>query len=200
MIEYRNFVHNDLKFIIDTEKLYLGGNATGLDPDSYDTELWNWLIDEFKPSVIYDVGCGEGHLLNYFHEKGITAYGSEGLYANIANAPLKVKDNIEQWDYTEDMPIPLNVDMTLSCEFVEHVEEQYIRNYLPQFLSCKILVFTHALPGQLGHHHVNCQDDAYWIDLLDKNNFSFLQDKTDHARSIAHGYWGTVLIFKNNKP
>jgi hypothetical protein len=30
---------------------------------------------------------------------------------------------------------------------------------------------THAVPGQGGHHHVNCQPAEYWIEKMRKRNY-----------------------------
>ena len=35
---------------------------------------------------------------------------------------------------------------------------------------------THAVPGQAGHHHVNCQPSDYWIDLIAQRGYSLSED------------------------
>lgn len=181
--------------VINKDKPHLGGNILGGDPGTYCPAIWDYLIDTFQPKSIFDVGCGEGHLINYFYDKGIKVRASEGLSENINNARLK--SCIIEHDYTQDVLKPIKVDMTISCEFVEHVEERFIQNYLPQFCACKILVFTHALPNQDGHHHVNCQKAEYWITLMSYFGFKFMFEESKTARSLTtQPLWKTVLIFK----
>lgn len=191
-------IGDNMKLVVDTENPHLGGNVRGGDPRCDDHGVWDYLIDTFKPKTICDVGCGEGHLMSYFVRKGIYSNGVDGLQDNKDNAVVGVGESIYIHDYTKGIqPVVIPVDMTVSCEFVEHVEEKYIPNYLPQFCACKTLVFTHALPNQAGHHHVHCKSDKYWIDLIKSAGFELLVEETEHARSLVqNSFWGTLLIFK----
>jgi hypothetical protein len=183
--------------VFDPENPHLGGNIYGGDSRCEDHNVWDYLIDRFKPRSVCDVGCGEGHLMKYFFDRGILVYGVDGLRENQQYAWEYFGLQIMVCDYNKGVCLPVEVDMTIACEFVEHVEAKYIHNYLPQFCECKHLVFTHAVPGQQGHHHVNCQSDEYWIDLLTKIGFTWLEEETMYARSLVNAsFWGTILIFK----
>jgi hypothetical protein len=186
--------------IFDKSRPWLGGNIFGGDPRCFDKGVFDFLIQKYKPESIFDVGCGEGHLMDYFHKNGIKVYGSDGLEDNKENAVPTIKSEIVIHDYVKGPLQPVPVDMVLSCEFVEHVHQIFIANFLPQFIACKVLVFTHAVPDQPGHHHVNCQSDEYWIDLLAKSGMVWLKEETDYARSLVKSsFWGTLLIFKPHK-
>lgn len=184
----------------DPKQPHLGGNVIGGDENTYCTAVWDFLIAEFTPSSICDVGCGEGHLIEYFRRKGIVVTGIDGLPENKENAPRIVKESIIIHDYQKPQPDVKFYDMVVSCEFVEHVAEEFLNNYLEQFNNCETLVFTHAIPGQHGHNHVNCKDDLYWQDLLGINGFILLPSHTRYARELAgNSFWNTVLIFKSLK-
>ena len=49
----------------------------------------------------------------------------------------------------------------------------------------KYLFMTHAIPGQPGHHHVNCQDSSYWIDQLAKKKYKLLNEDSYTIRELA---------------
>lgn len=184
----------------DPRKPWLGGNIQGGDPMTFCPPVWDFLIEKFSPQSICDVGCGEGHLMEYFLHKNIAVTGIDGLPENKLNGVPCVKDRIIIHDYQERYPEPLFYDMVLSCEFVEHVDEEYCINYFDQFQKCKILAFTHAMPDQHGHHHVNCQNDMYWINMMSILHFNYLGNETRLARKLAgETFWNTVLIFKNKK-
>jgi hypothetical protein len=186
--------------VFDPNQSHLGGNIRGGDPSTWCPEVWDYLIDKFSPKTLCDVGCGEGHLINYMQKKGIAVTGIDGLIDNMYNAPIPVRDKIIIHDYRNKQPNVLFYDLIVSCEFVEHVEEIYCLNYLDQFKECKILAFTHAMPYQPGHHHVNCRDDNYWIACMKALHFEFLPEETENVRALAKNtYWNTTLIFKNNK-
>lgn len=185
--------------VIDEKRPHLGGNIRGGDQDTYCPQVWDFLIDRFAPKSIMDIGCGEGYLMEYFASKGIEVFGIDGLQANKDNAPESIRERIEIHDYTTGYSNAENVDMVISCEFVEHVEPRYMHNYLLQFFNCKTLVFTHALPGQPGHHHVNCMSDDNWIELMAifKWKLSLL---TCQARKVVNKVlWETVLIFEKDE-
>lgn len=185
--------------VCDPLKPWLGGNILGGDKDTYCPELWDFLIENFKPKSIMDIGCGEGHLMKYFYEKGIDVQGIDGLPANKQNADKDISGAITIHDYTKGFYLSDKKDMVLSCEFVEHVEELFMGNYLISFMNCDTLVFTHAKPEQPGHHHVNCQSDDYWISVMEIFDFK-LHELTDNARALGKDtLWDTVLIFQRDE-
>ncbi len=73
-------------------------------------------------------------------------------------------------------------DLGYSVEFLEHVEEQYMDNYMYVFCGCKYVVCTAAPPGKRGHHHVNCQDTQYWIDIFAYYGFDYNEEETEYIR------------------
>jgi hypothetical protein len=44
---------------------------------------------------------------------------------------------------------------------------------------------THAVPGQKGWHHVNCQPSEYWIDHLARRGYELLIDDTNIVQDLA---------------
>jgi SAM-dependent methyltransferase len=187
------------------EKPWLGGNIIGGDENTWAPAVWDYIIERFKPENLIDVGCGEGHLISYFQSKNIVVLGIDGLAENKLRAPDAVRNKIvihdfrERYQFTQSGENDLSnfLDMVISCEFVEHVDEEYAVNYLDVFQKGKIVVFTHAVPGQTGHNHVNCRDDSYWIDIMKILEYNFLQPETQAARDLACGnLWNTTLIFK----
>jgi len=76
-----------------------------------------------------------------------------------------------------------------SCEFVEHVEEQYVDNFLKDFAQARYIIMTHATPGQSerdhAHHHVNEQNAEYWIDKIQNFGYNYDVEATTALRAIA---------------
>jgi SAM-dependent methyltransferase len=81
--------------------------------------------------------------------------------------------------------IPDRFDLAWSVEFLEHVEEQYIPNYMPCFTYARYAIVTHALPGQAGHHHVNCQLPEYWIDKFAQYGLHYSENLTEAIRDVS---------------
>ena len=165
------------------EKEYLGGCIINDnfpqfgrgDVGTWAPQVWDNLLYTYNPKSIIDVGCGAGHSLNYFIEKGLESVGVEGYLPAIESSA--VKDKIKMHDYTKSEFIPAKkYDMAWCCEFVEHVESQYINNFMKTFYECGLVAMTHGVPGQPGFHHVNCQNADYWINIFKLYKFSYLEE------------------------
>ena len=159
---------------------HLGGYIPGGDPATYYPELWRWLVEEYGVKSMIDIGCGEGHALEFFADLGCSARGIEGTPQDNAA--------IVQHDFTTG-PIPtprVYAQLVWSCEFVEHVEERYVPNFLWSFASAMdLILMTHAEPGQDGHHHVNCRTADYWKGALAASGFAFDAELTTVTRELA---------------
>lgn len=125
--------------------------------------------------------------------------GVEGCVTAIVESTIP--NRIVQHDFTAGpyMP-PWPMDMAWSCEFVEHVQEQYAPNFLATFSACRHVALTHALPGQVGHHHVNCQPSEYWTRQLELCGFFLRSELTEELRKIASTRFmrQSLLVFSAN--
>jgi len=182
------------------KKEHLGGYIINLtdygDPNTYATEVWDWMISNGIKSVL-DIGCGEGHSTKYFIDRGIEVLGIEGGENAIKNSP--VKESLILHDYTISAFTPnKNFDAVWCCEFVEHVEEKYMENFLKSFDYGNKIFMTHAIPGQPGYHHVNCQNSSYWITILEKRGFKYNQELSLKLRNITEKIHvkNTLLCFE----
>jgi SAM-dependent methyltransferase len=186
-----------MEYGIENRK-HLGGYISGSigDPNTYSTEIWDWMVNNNIKSVV-DVGCGEGHSVKYFLNKGIDCLGIEGGENAYNNSPSK--QNLILHDYTEGAFIPnKKFDAVWCCEFVEHVEEKYMQNYLETFKSADRIFMTHAIPYQEGYHHVNCQSAEYWIEKIENLGFKYNNDLSIYLRSITDKMHvkSTLLVFE----
>lgn len=180
----------------DKNNPHLGGNISGGDDATFLPELFEWLLKKYNPTSMLDVGCGEGHAVAWFQLHGVESVGIDGLISNRRLLP----NMIETWDLTERPFLEIHPDLILCMEVVEHIEERYVQNIIDTFKTGKIIVMTHALPGQSGYHHVNCQYTHYWVRKMAENGFEPLSD-TWEARSIINKennvFVLSGLIFRN---
>lgn len=185
------------------KKIHLGGYIVGLtnfgDPNTYATEVWDWMIKNGTKSVI-DIGCGEGHSTKYFIDKGVECLGVEGG-ENAYNNSL-VKEKLVLHDFIDGPYLPnKEYDAVWCCEFVEHVEEKFINNFLKTFSYANHIYMTHALPNQEGYHHVNCQPAEYWIDKMNKIGYRYISDITLYLRNMTDKLHvkNSLLVFEKKK-
>jgi hypothetical protein len=193
------------------EKVFPGRPESHLGGFNIDGDLWTYEIDlikefvnEFSVTSVVDLGCGMGYQLDYIIDdlKLTNSLGIEGHPYAVENNLQK--NNVILHDFCSGPCNCVNgkqFDLAWSSEFLEHIPEKDLPNVIHIFKKSKFLMFTCAVPGQGGHHHVNCQNSDYWINTLKNNGFTFLSDKTIKYRNIAkYPYFKeTGLIFKNNQ-
>ena len=175
------------------ELKHLGGhkNKTWVD-----RETLKYLVDNLNISSMVDVGCGPGGQVELAREMGLDAIGVDGdPFLDIYE-----KDYFFINDYTtEGFPIEKK-DLAWAVEFLEHIEEKYLSNVFTTFRCCKYVCVTAAPPGKSGHHHVNCRDIDYWINVFEKNGFSYQSEDSERIReSITNMKFmkKTGSLFKN---
>lgn len=167
---------------ISEEAPHLGGYVTHhLMTGTWCPEIWGLLIEAFGVKTMTDVGCGDGQVANWFAYRGIDSIGVDGC--------AKDSDGIDAFrrvvhDYSTG-PLELSYrDLCWSAEFVEHVEADFVPNFLATFRRHRVLALTHALPGHAGWHHVNCIPPSRWIDTLESDGWRLDHRNTHDLRSI----------------
>ena len=168
------------------------------DPATFFPELWRWAHEMLEVRSVIDVGCGEGHAMRFFRDLGCRVVGVDGSIQ--ARRDSVIAEHHVVHDYTTGAYKPAEMfDLVWSCEFVEHVDERYMDNFLATFECCsRYLMITFAGPGQPGHHHVNCQPRQYWIDRIEALGLSFDEAFTEKTRDIAASghYHSRGLFFR----
>ena len=136
-----------------------------------------FMVDQWGVKSILDIGCGRGCVI----KDAIDLHQMEGLGID------GVEDSfLQNWNFTRDIPFVLHDytkgaaplkdwegDLCWTVEFLEHVEEKYIPNFMVDVQRCKYVICTHARPGDGGRHHVNEQNHDYWIKAFDQYGFDF---------------------------
>lgn len=157
---------------------HLGGhlNITHLDPGVI---LW---LRSLGIRSMLDIGCGPGGMVELAQVHGIESHGIDGDPTLWWTNPKK-DPRFTLWDFTKGRLNPvLSWDVAWSCEFLEHVEERLIPNYMPCFQVCREVIVTFAPPGAPGHHHVNCKPEYYWLDIFAKYGFMQAEVRTKELR------------------
>lgn len=157
---------------------HLGGH---LNKTHNDRGVLSYLIERYSPKTFLDIGCGPGGMVELALNRGLDAYGVDGDFT--LTFPNEIQNRIYVHDFTHGIPaIPGEFDIGYSVEFVEHVSEKYLPNFMTTFQQCKRVVITYAPPGWPGHHHVNCQEYTYWVQKFDEYGFDFDMTETQNIR------------------
>lgn len=157
---------------------HLGGYIEGGDDATFYPDLWEFLVTDMGVKKVLDVGCGEGKAIDYFHYLGAEAEGVDGVPQN--------HHHITEHDFTKGEYGPVKwYDLIWCCEFVEHVEERYVTNFLYTFRAADLILLTHAEPGQPGYHHVNCRSADYWRGAMASIGYREDEMLTGVTRTLA---------------
>jgi hypothetical protein len=157
---------------------HLGGH---LNRTHTDRGILRWFLENHDIRSMLDVGCGPGGQVELAREWGIDAWGIDGDHTLDRPGDHYIIHDYCVGPSTFDRP----VDLVWSCEFVEHVDEQYVPNFVADFARGRWLCMSYAPPGHDGHHHVNCQPEDYWIECLQQHGFRYRSDITAQVRRAS---------------
>jgi SAM-dependent methyltransferase len=129
-----------------------------------------------KPTSILDVGCGTGTWLKVAQELGIQdIQGVDGNYVD--RNMLKISNN---HFYPHDLNTPFSLnrkfDLAICLEVAEHLLPEAANDLVSSLTKhSDLILFSAALPGQGGQHHINEQWPSYWQKLFAEKGYE-MQD------------------------
>jgi SAM-dependent methyltransferase len=141
-------------------------------------------MESYDIKSMLDIGCGPGGMIELAQLRGIDAFGIDGDFT------IDYSNEVRPFVFIHDFilgpaPIEGEFDLAWSVEFLEHVDEKYIPNYMDAFRMCKYAVVTAAPPGWTGHHHVNLQPQEYWENKFGEYGFEIDRSETEEIRKIS---------------
>jgi SAM-dependent methyltransferase len=177
------------------EQPHLGGNIYEGDELTFTPECWSYVLSQYKIKSVLDVGSGRGFAAKWFSDRNLDVTAIDGLEDNIKSAIYPT----ELVDLTKDS-YSKSVDLVNCVEVVEHIYQEYLENLLDAICCGKYLLMTHAVPGQRGYHHVNCQPQEYWVNHVESRGYRFLEEQTNNIRklhlNVEYGIGKTGLFFE----
>ena len=125
---------------------------------------------------VIDIGCGGGQVLKACSEAGShTIHGVDGSWVNkdllLIPSECFSQFDISQPDLQEKIP-QKRFDLTVSSEVAEHIDPCDTDVFMDNLTSFSdVVLFSAAIPGQGGTHHVNEQWPSYWIEKFAARGF-----------------------------
>jgi SAM-dependent methyltransferase len=167
-------------------------------------EILPIILELLHPASIVDVGCGAGHWLASADELGVKdTLGVDGDWA------LETKLAIPREKFVaHDLGTPLSLrrrfDLALSLEVAEHLPASHAQPFVKTLCeAADNVLFSAAIPGQGGRHHVNEQWPAYWADLFQECGYQchdILRERIWNNPRVAWYYAQNILIFVKAGP
>lgn len=121
------------------------------------------IIEWLSPRSVVDVGCGVGPWLAAFQEYGVTdILGIDGEYIQQQTLQIPQKAFMP-CDISRSFRCERRFDLAVSLEVAEHLPESRADSFIADLTALSdIVLFSAAIPGAPGVHHINCQWPSWW--------------------------------------
>ncbi len=121
---------------------------------------------------VVDVGCGLGPWAAEFLTNGVKdVWGIDGDHVD--RSQLRIPpDRFSAHDLTKPLRFHRAFDLAVCLEVGEHLPESRAAGLVADLTSlASCVLFSAAIPGQGGTHHINEQYLPYWIDLFHRYGY-----------------------------
>ncbi|MCB9614733.1 MAG: methyltransferase domain-containing protein [Sandaracinus sp.] len=113
-----------------------------------------------------DLGCGVGIWLAELRARGAQIRGYDGPWVNESQLRIP-RERFERRDLALPLELPERVDLAVSLEVAEHLPASVAPTFVGNLVGLSdFVLFSAAVPGQGGTHHVNERWPSYWRSLF----------------------------------
>jgi SAM-dependent methyltransferase len=159
--------------------------------------------DIIRPTSILDVGCGVATWLAEWVNQGVTdVLGLDGEYVDKRALQIESAKFIPT-DLRQTFSLGRKFDLVQSLEVAEHIDQEYADLFVEALTNHgDIVLFSAAIPGQGGTHHVNEQWPSYWIEKFMKADFKLydiIRPRIWADSRIKMWYRQNILLFSKER-
>jgi SAM-dependent methyltransferase len=158
------------------------------------------LLPALDIGSVLDIGCAGGGWLKEWKQAGIgELLGVDGSYVNAADLEIEPESFVPK-DLSHPFDLGKTFDLVQSLEVAEHIDEAasdiFVSNVVKH--AGRYILFSAAVPGQGGEHHVNEQPYDFWRKRFARHGFvayDFVRPRIAHDHKISFWYRYNVLLF-----
>jgi len=159
------------------------------------------ICERFKPSSVVDVGCGVGAFLKIFHNLGVEKIlGLDGDYVPREKLLMR-QEEFRPTDLSKPFSLDRRYDLVMCLEVGEHLDAPVADSFVQSLCQLgDVIVFSAAIPLQMGDHHVNEQWQSYWVEKFMKlgyQPFDIIRPLIWANSNIEVFYKQNMLVFAN---
>jgi len=136
------------------------------------TEIVPKLIELLGAKSVIDIGCGNGTWLDVFQRCGIEdILGVDGDYVDRATLQIQ-PDRFRSPALGRPLDLGGRFDLAICLEVAEHLPEDRADTFIDSVTRhAPVVLFSGAIPGQGGTHHVNEQWPQYWANRFAERGY-----------------------------
>jgi SAM-dependent methyltransferase len=156
------------------------------------------LITAFPVRNVVDFGCGRGAWLSVWAKAGAAVTGVDGPFVDrrqLLIDPASFRDA----DLAGPVDLGVQSDLVQSLEFAEHLPATSAEEFVETLVAhgSKVL-FSAAIPGQGGEHHINEQPLEYWRVIFRKRGYAaidFLRPLILNDAAVERWYRYNIMLY-----
>ena len=131
------------------------------------------VMDLIRPASVVDVGCGSGAWTRAFQEAGAEkTLGIDGFCVKDEQLLIDPK-NFRRADLSQPLELAEPFDLAVSLEVAEHLPPARAASFVADLVRLSpVIMFSAAVPGQGGAHHINEQWPSYWTGHFARHQYT----------------------------
>jgi SAM-dependent methyltransferase len=156
-----------------------------------------------RPGSVLDVGCGTGTWLAEWRRVGVSdLLGIDGDYVDRTVLQMS-SDRFKPADLERSFSLGRKFDLVQTLEVAEHLDEASADTFVESLARHgEAVLFSAAIPGQGGTHHVNEQWPSYWAEKFARAGYTaydIIRPQIWTNPRIAWWYRQNILLFTRGR-
>jgi len=157
------------------------------------------LINLLDFETVLDLGCGNGFLLQPMVERGKLVLGVEKSADAVALVSPDLRDRILVGG-VEEFKSDSAYDLVACVEVAEHIDPALSERLVDVIVkhANRWIYFTAASPYQVGHGHINCRSQFFWMNLFRERGVHVDWVRTDRFLNSINGLHPAIWLTHNS--
>jgi SAM-dependent methyltransferase len=156
-----------------------------------------------RPASVLDVGCATGTWLAEWNRAGVSdVLGIDGDYVDRTALKLPA-DQFRPVDLSRSFSLDRKFDLVQTLEVAEHLDETCADTFVESLARhSDTVLFSAAIPGQGGTHHVNERWQSYWAEKFEKagyTGFDVVRPRFWTDARVQYWYRQNMLLFARGR-
>ncbi len=161
------------------------------------------VYDLVQPNSVLDVGCATGTWLAEWSRAGVPeVLGIDGDYVDRTALQIPA-DRFKPVNLQEPFSLGRKFELVQTLEVAEHLDEGSADAFVDSLTRHgDVILFSAAIPGQGGTHHVNEQWPSYWAEKFGKVGYSvydIIRPRIWDDQRVLDFYRQNILLFARDR-
>lgn len=162
-------------------------------------EIVPLVLELIHPKSVIDIGCGVGTWLSVFRELGVEdIFGVDGAWVEKKMLHIP-EERFLSADLEKSLEINKQFDLVVSLEVAEHLPPGSAESFVDALVGLgPVVLFSAAIPLQVGKNHVNEQWPEYWADHFQNKGYvvvDAVRKRIWQNEDVDYWYAQNILIF-----